>query len=137
MTVGTDAKVYVVDQYNPDGTFDEHKVMLGFNDMDEAKSDCLANYEKGWEDGRRIVVSATNLEDFEKWIDSSHRKDQAVCGVCRGEERDRGQCPLQMKRRQHPPTTPTMQPIPSLLPPILIRKARRAMCHCFYWRTDG
>ena len=67
-------KVYVVDQYNPDGTFDEHKVMLGFNDMDEAKSDYLANYEKGWEDGRRIVVSATNLEDFEKWIGSSHRK---------------------------------------------------------------
>lgn len=67
-------KVYVVDQYNPDGTFDEHKVMLGFNDMDDAKSDYLANYEKGWEDGRRIVVSATNLEDFEKWIDSSHRK---------------------------------------------------------------
>ena len=67
-------KVYVVDQYNPDGTFDEHKVMLGFNDMDEAKSDYLANYEKGWEDGRSIVVSATNLEDFEKWIDSSHRK---------------------------------------------------------------
>lgn len=67
-------KVYVVDQYNPDGTFDEHKVMLGFNDMDEAKGDYLANYEKGWEDGRRIVVSATNLEDFEKWIDSSHRK---------------------------------------------------------------
>lgn len=67
-------KVYVVDQYNLDGTFDEHKVMLGFNDMDEAKSDYLANYEKGWEDGRRIVVSTTNLEDFEKWIDSSHRK---------------------------------------------------------------
>lgn len=67
-------KVYVVDQYNPDGTFDEHKVMLGFNDMDEAKSDYLANYEKGWEDGRRIIVSTTNLEDFEKWIDSSHRK---------------------------------------------------------------
>ena len=67
-------KVFVVDQYNPDGTFDEHKVMLGFNDMDEAKSDYLANYEKGWENGRKITVSTTNLEDFEKWIDSSHRK---------------------------------------------------------------
>ena len=67
-------KVFVVDQYNPDGTFDEHKVMLGFNDMDEAKSDYLANYEKGWENGRRIDVSATNLKDFEKRIDSSHRK---------------------------------------------------------------
>lgn len=70
-------KVYVVDQYNPDGTFDEHKVMLGFNDMDEAKSDYLANYEKGWEDGRRIDVSTVNLEDFEKWIASSKRKTKA------------------------------------------------------------
>ena len=67
-------KVYVVDQYNPDGTFDEHKVMLGFNDADEAKSDYLANYEKGWENGRRIDVSEVNLEDFEKWIASSKRK---------------------------------------------------------------
>ena len=67
-------KVFVVDQYNPDGTFDEHKVMLGFNDADDAKSNYLANYEKGWENGRRIDVSTTNLEDFEKWISSSHRK---------------------------------------------------------------
>lgn len=67
-------KVFVVDQYNPDGSFDEHKVMLGFNDVDDAKSDYLANYEKGWENGRRIDVSAVNLEDFEKWIASSKRK---------------------------------------------------------------
>ena len=67
-------KVYVVDQYNPDGSFDEHKVMLGFNDQDEAKGDYLANYENGWEDGRRIDVTAVNLEDFEKWIESSKRK---------------------------------------------------------------
>ena len=70
-------KVFVVDQYNPDGTFDEHKVMLGFNDVDEAKSDYLANYEKGWENGRRIDVTPVNLEDFEKWIGSSHRKTKA------------------------------------------------------------
>ena len=67
-------KVFVVDQYNPDGSFDEHKVMLGFNDQDEAKSDYLANYENGWEDGRRIDVTAVNLDDFEKWIESSKRK---------------------------------------------------------------
>lgn len=67
-------KVYVVDQYNPDGSFDEHKVMLGFNDMGKAKSDYLANYEKGWEKGRRIDVSAMDLEDFERWIASSKRK---------------------------------------------------------------
>ena len=67
-------KVFVVDQYNPDGSFDEHKVMLGFNDADEAKEDYLANYEQGWENGRRIDITGVNLEDFEKWIESSKRK---------------------------------------------------------------
>ena len=68
------AQVFVVDQYNPDGTFDEHKVMLGFNDASDAKNNYLANYKKGWEKGRRIDVSAVSLADFEKWIASSHRK---------------------------------------------------------------
>ena len=67
-------KVFVVDQYNPDGSFDEHKVMLGFNDQDEAKGDYLANYEQGWENDRRIDITGVNLEDFEKWIESSKRK---------------------------------------------------------------
>lgn len=68
------AQVFVVDQYNPDGTFDEHKVMLGFNDASDAKNNYLANYKKGWKNGRRIDVSAVSLADFEKWIASSHRK---------------------------------------------------------------
>ncbi len=68
-------KVFVVDQYNPYGSFDEHKVMLGFNNAEEAKRNYLANYEKGWENGRRIDVTAVSLEDFEKWIESSKRKN--------------------------------------------------------------
>lgn len=67
-------KAYVVDQYNPDGTFDEHKVMLGFNDKDEAFSAYLSNYENGWEKGRRLDITEVNTEDFEKWIESSKRK---------------------------------------------------------------
>lgn len=70
-------KAFVVDQYNTDGSFDEHKVMLGFNDQDEAYGSYLANYEKGWEKNRKIVVTPVNLEDFEKWIASSHRKTKA------------------------------------------------------------
>lgn len=66
--------VFVVDQYNPDGTFDEHKVILGFNSMEEARSAYLSNYEKGWENGRRIVVARIKTDDFQKWVDSSHRK---------------------------------------------------------------
>lgn len=68
------SKAFVVDQYNPDGSFDEHKVMLGFNDREEAFGAYLSNYEAGWENGRRLDVTAVNLEDFEKWIDSSKRK---------------------------------------------------------------
>lgn len=67
-------RVVIVDQYNPDGTFDEHKVMLGFNDKADAINAYFANYEKGWEKGRRLVFSTATLEDFEKWIESSHRK---------------------------------------------------------------
>ena len=68
-------KVYVVDQTNTDGSFDEHKVMLGFNDKDEAMTAYLANYDKTWaatHPGLRI--SETNIEDFNKWVQSSHRK---------------------------------------------------------------
>lgn len=67
-------KVYVVDQYNEDGTFDEHKVMLGFNDEADAQDAYLSNYEKGWEYKHKLVMSSVNLPDFEKWINSSHRK---------------------------------------------------------------
>ena len=70
-------KVFVVDQYSPDDTFDEHKVMLGFNDRDEAFSAYLSNYEDGWEKGRRLDCTEVNLDDFEKWIDSSKRKTKA------------------------------------------------------------
>lgn len=67
-------RVYVIDQYNEDGTFDEHKVMLGFNDEADAQRAYLSNYEAGWADSRKIVCTSVNMEDFEKWIDSSHRK---------------------------------------------------------------
>ena len=67
-------KVYVVDQYNPDGTFDEHKVMLGFNDKDEAFNAYLSNYEKGWENGRRLEVTESKVDDFEAWTSSAKRK---------------------------------------------------------------
>ena len=67
-------RVYIVDQYNEDGTFDEHKVMLGFNDEAEAQDAYLSNYEKGWSFKHKLVLSSVNLPDFEKWINSSHRK---------------------------------------------------------------
>ena len=68
-------KVYVVDQTNTDGSFDEHKVMLGFNNKDEAMSAYLANYDATWgQTHPGLRISETNIEDFNKWVQSSHRK---------------------------------------------------------------
>jgi hypothetical protein len=67
-------RVFVVDQYNEDGSFDEHKVMLGFNETDDAEAAYFANYDSDWANNHKTVVTAVNLEDFEKWIESSHRK---------------------------------------------------------------
>ena len=68
------ARVFIIDQYNPDGSFDEHKVMLGFNEQDEAEAAYLSNYDEEWASGRRLDGSTVLMEDFEKWIQSSHRK---------------------------------------------------------------
>lgn len=70
-------KAFVVDQYNEDGSFDEHKVMLGFNEAAGAETAYFANYDKDWAKKHKTVVTPVNLEDFEKWIGSSHRKTKA------------------------------------------------------------
>lgn len=70
-------RMFVVDQYNEDGSFDEHKVMLGFNETDDAEAAYFANYDNDWAKKHKTVVTGVNLEDFEKWIDSSHRKTKA------------------------------------------------------------
>ena len=70
-------KVFVVDQYNEDGTFDEHKVMLGFNEADDAEAAYFANYDRNWAKKHKTVLTGVNLEEFEKWIESSHRKTKA------------------------------------------------------------
>jgi len=64
--------VYVVDQVNEDGSFDEHKVMYGFGSIDEAKEAYLSNYSPGWK-GLGNITSVSK-ETFKKWIESSRRK---------------------------------------------------------------
>lgn len=64
--------VFVVDQVNPDGSFDEHKVMYGYDSMDDAKKAYLANYSKGWK-GLGNITGASKAE-FDKWLDTSNRK---------------------------------------------------------------
>lgn len=63
--------VYVVDQVDADGNFDEHKVMYGFGSAEEARDNYLANYSEGWNMG---TITEVSKEEFKKWIESSHRK---------------------------------------------------------------
>lgn len=64
--------VFVVDQVNPDGSFDEHKVMYGYDSMDDAKKAYLANYSDGWQGLGNIT--GVNKDEFDKWLDTSNRK---------------------------------------------------------------
>ena len=64
--------VFVVDQVNPDGSFDEHKVMYGYDSMDDAEKAYLANYSKGWK-GLGNITGASK-DEFDKWLDTSNRK---------------------------------------------------------------
>lgn len=64
--------VFVVDQVNSDGSFDEHKVMYGYDSMDDAEKAYLANYSKGWQ-GLGNITGASK-DEFDKWLDTSNRK---------------------------------------------------------------
>ncbi|WP_426106341.1 PLxRFG domain-containing protein [Massilia sp. TSP1-1-2] len=60
-------KVFVVDQIHPDsGKFDEHKIMLGFDSIDEARAAYQSNYDANWTGGRNITE--TTLEEFKAWL---------------------------------------------------------------------
>lgn len=67
-----EGNVFVVDQVNKDGSFDEHKVMYGFADKESARKAYLSNYEDGWQGLGNITE--VSKEEFKKWIGSSKRK---------------------------------------------------------------
>ena len=64
--------VFVIDQVNPDGSFDEHKVMYGYDSMDDAEKAYLANYSDGWQGLGNIT--GVSKDEFDKWLDASNRK---------------------------------------------------------------
>lgn len=57
--------VYVIDQCDADGDFDEHKCMVGYDDQRSAERAYLAHYPKGWKLG---PVTALSLKDFKAWL---------------------------------------------------------------------
>lgn len=74
----TAGNVYVVDQIDQQtGDFDEHKVMYGFDSMDEAVQAYRDQYKDGWKVGN---VTEVSREEFKKWVDSSTRKTKPFAG---------------------------------------------------------
>jgi flagellar motility protein MotE (MotC chaperone) len=59
-------QVFVVDQLNQqDGSFDEHKVMLGYSDQATAVQAYSANFDEGWKVG---PVTAMPVTEFKSWL---------------------------------------------------------------------
>lgn len=59
-------RVYVIDQLTQqDGSFDEHKVMLGFNSRDKAVAAYKSNFDKGWKVG---PVKGMSVDEFKTWL---------------------------------------------------------------------
>lgn len=59
--------VYVVDQVDADGDFDEHKCMIGYDNEKQAVAAYAANYTAGWVVG---FVTTMPVDDFVAWVKS-------------------------------------------------------------------
>lgn len=58
--------VFIVDQLTKEGGFDEHKVMLGFDDVKSATEGYMKSYSEGWT-GLGPVTQMT-AQDFKAWL---------------------------------------------------------------------
>lgn len=66
-------QVFVIDQHNPDGGFDEHKVMLGFRNQRAAEQAYQSEYPKGWQGMQR--VRAMSAPEFKTWVKGAGREE--------------------------------------------------------------
>lgn len=65
-------QIFVVDQVNKEGVFDEHKVMVGYPNAVAARRAYLRNYPKGFKAG---PISTMEVPEFKEWLKSG---DQTV-----------------------------------------------------------
>lgn len=61
-------KVFVVDQKDVNGDFDEAKVVIGCTDIAEAHALYLSNYQEGWEVNIQNITPLT-LTEFKAWLE--------------------------------------------------------------------
>lgn len=68
--------VYVIDQVNAQGIFDEHKCCIGFLNQREAERAYLSNYPRGWKLGK---VTPMPIGKFKAWL--KHGNMYAPCHI--------------------------------------------------------
>lgn len=66
--------VYVIDQLNEEGEFDEHKCMIGYVSAEKAKK----AYERNYSDGRKVKhITHISFRDFKDWLKTGDSKKPA------------------------------------------------------------
>lgn len=60
------SRVFVVDQVNDDGAFDETKILMGYDSLEEARQAYLSSYDENWQGLGEITE--TSLDDFRQWV---------------------------------------------------------------------
>jgi acetoin utilization deacetylase AcuC-like enzyme len=69
--------VYVVNQKKKGGRgFDEHKVVLGTHNEEDAQAEYLGNYDKNWlsEQGGTLDGHAMTVQEFKDWLENGDTK---------------------------------------------------------------
>lgn len=65
-------KIFVVDQNNEQGEFDESKVMLGFQSKESAKKAYLSNFDPDWKGFREITE--IDIPTFKTWLYDGYKQ---------------------------------------------------------------
>lgn len=90
--------VFVIDQEDKDGRFDEHKCMLGFDTEQEATEGYLANFDDGWRLG---PVTPMAIPAFQQWLKTGDMDRAVSSQAVRYAKQAAGQMPL-WREELHP-----------------------------------
>ncbi|MEN9316587.1 MAG: hypothetical protein RIS35_2980, partial [Pseudomonadota bacterium] len=66
--------VFVFDQHNEDGSFDEHKAVLGVSTPEQAQRIYDAHFSDGSGPRRRRAVTRMSMDEFKAWVRSPQAK---------------------------------------------------------------
>lgn len=94
-------KVFVVDQVNKDGSFDEHKAIMGAHTAEEAKAIYAANYPEDWKGMAHITELP--IAAFKAWAKSGHLKEPLGETTAKADTAAAGSAPAEIPARDGAP----------------------------------